>query len=73
MPGRVDEVQLIRFAVLRGVLQRYALRLDRNSALALEIHRIEHLLRHFTIRKATAMLDKAVSQCRFAMVYMGND
>src|SRR5690606_16688858 len=40
---RVDDVELVGLAVARGVLERDALRLDRDAALALEIHRVEHL------------------------------
>ena len=41
--GRVDQVQPVRLAVARRVLDAHGLRLDRDAALALELHRVEQL------------------------------
>jgi hypothetical protein len=49
------------------------LRLDGDAALALDIHRVEHLLLHLAQRQAAGDLDQAVGQRRFAMVDMGDD
>ena len=54
VPRRVDQVDLIVEPVARAVLQRDALRLDRDAALALEVHRVEHLVLHLARRQAAA-------------------
>ena len=41
---RVDEVQRVRLAVARLVEQAHGVGLDRDPALALEVHRVEHLV-----------------------------
>ena len=47
MAGRVDQVQVVGLAVGGRVLDPHGLRLDRDPALALEVHRVEHLRRIF--------------------------
>ncbi len=42
----VDEVQLVGLPVVGVVEQPDRLRLDRDAALALDVHRVEHLLHH---------------------------
>jgi hypothetical protein len=71
--GRVDEVQLVGPAVRRGVVERHTLGLDRNAALPLEIHRVEHLRAHLAFRQPATKLDKPVRQRRLAVVDMGNN
>ena len=44
--GRVDQVELVGLAVLRGVEDAHGLGLDRDPALALEVHRVEQLRAH---------------------------
>ncbi len=46
MAGRVDQIEDVGLAVLGRVGQPHRLRLDRDAALALDIHGIEHLLLH---------------------------
>ena len=46
MARSVDQVQLVCFAVLGLVIHRDRMRLDRDAALALEVHRIEQLILH---------------------------
>ena len=46
VPGRVDHVELVALAVLSVVVERDALRLDGDAALALEVHGVEHLGLH---------------------------
>ena len=58
--GGINKVQLVRLAILRLIVERHALRFDGNTALSLKIHRIEHLIRHFSLRQTAAMLDKAI-------------
>lgn len=73
MPRGIDKVQLIGFPIFRLVIQSYTLGFDRDTALPLQVHRIEDLSRHFTVRQTTTGLDKAVGQGRFTVVDMGND
>ena len=73
VPRRIDEIELVVGAVLRLVLQGDALRFDGDAPFALQVHRIEHLRLHFSRLQPAAQLDEAVSQCRFAVVDVGND
>ena len=47
VPGGIDQVELVDFAILGGVQHADRVRLDRYAALALQVHRIENLLLHF--------------------------
>src|SRR6056297_271066 len=73
MAWRVDEVELIDLSVRRRVVQRHALRLDRDAALTLDIHGIEYLLGHLPIGQAAAYLDETIGQRRLAMVDVSDD
>ena len=44
--GRVDEVELVGFAVVRLVHHAHGVGLDGDAALALEVHGVEHLRLH---------------------------
>ena len=70
---RVDQIQAIFVPILRGVVQANALRLDRDAALALEVHRVEHLRLHFALAERAGQLEQSVGQGRFAMVDVGDD
>src|SRR5690606_27077691 len=69
----VDQVQDIVLAVLRPVVEAHGLRLDGDAALALDVHRIEHLLAHLALGKAPGELDQPVGQRRLAVVDMRDD
>ena len=71
--GGINKVQLVRLTILGLVVERHALRFDGNAALPLKIHRIEHLIRHFSLRQTTAMLDEAIRQGRLAVIDVRND
>lgn len=73
MAWRVDKVQLIALAVQRIVVERDALRFDRDASLALDIEVVENLLSHFPLHEPAAVLNKAVGKCGFAVVDMGDD
>ena len=73
MPWRVHKVQDIFLTILRCVIEANGLRLDGDTALALNIHGVEHLLFHLTICEAAGFLDQAVCERRLAMVNMGDD
>ena len=46
---------------------------DGDAALALQVHRIEHLRHHFALRKRAGDFQQAVGQRRFAVVDVRND
>src|SRR5262245_31484343 len=68
MAGRVDQVEDIVLAILGLVFEPDGLRLDGDATLALDIHRIEHLLDHFARLQPAGELDQPVGQRRLAVV-----
>ena len=73
MTGRIDEIQPVCFSIVGVVLKRHALGLDRNSPLALEIHRIQNLLGHLAIRQSTTPLYETIGKRRLAVIDVSND
>ena len=71
--GRVDEVQDVRLAVFRRVIQPDRVRLDGDPALALEVHRVEHLRFHLARLEGAGDLEKAVGERRLAVVDVRDD
>ena len=72
VPGRVDEVQLVGLALVRPE-HAHGLRLDRDPALALEIHGVEHLVAHLALGHRAGDLQDAVGQRRLAVVDVRDD
>ena len=50
---RVDQVELVGLAVGRGIHHANRMRLDGDSPLPLQVHRVEHLLLHLARRQAS--------------------
>ena len=73
VPGRVDEVQLVGLAVLRLVEHAHGLGLDRDPALALEVHRVEQLGAHAARVDRVGRLEDAIGQRRLPVVDVGDD
>ncbi len=73
MAGRVHEVQDVGLAVLGLVVEPDGLRLDRDAALALDIHVVEHLLDHFAAFQPARLLDQPVGKRRLAVIDVGDD
>ena len=73
VPGRVDEVQLVGLAVARGVEDAHGLGLDRDPALALEVHRVQDLGPHRARVDGLGHLQDAIGQRRLPMVDVGDD
>ena len=72
--GRVDQVQLVGLAVALGVVEHaHRLGLDRDPALALELHRVEQLSAHRAGVDGVGQLEDAVGQRRLAVVDVGDD
>ena len=73
VPGRVDQVQLVDLAVGGGVEDPHRLGLDRDAALALEVHRVEQLGPHRARVHGVGELEDPIGQRRLAMVDVGDD
>ena len=73
MAGRVHQVENIGLSVERLVFEADGLGLDRDAALALDIHRIEHLLFHVARGHRSRLLDQPVGERRLAMVDVGDN
>ena len=73
--GRVHQVQLIKLAILRAVIEADRLSLDRYPALFLDLHTVENLslTRHFAVGHAAAKLDEPVCERRFAVIDVRDD
>ena len=68
VPGRVDQVEHVPLP-----LDAHGLRLDRDPALALELHRVEHLRPHVAAGDGVRQLEDAVGERRLPMVDVGDD
>ena len=68
----VDEVEFVRLAVF-GVVHAHGVELDRDAALALEVHRVEDLCPHTSLIERTSEFDQPIGNGGFAVVDMGND
>ena len=73
MSRRVDEIELVGLPIRRPIVQRHALRLDGYATLAFQVHGIENLIAHLTIRQAAADLDKAIRQGGFSVIDVGDN
>ncbi len=71
--GSIDQIELIPVTVVSLVIQPYGMGFDRDAALALEIHGIEHLSHHFPLRKGSGSFQKTVGKGAFTVVDMRND
>ncbi len=73
MSRRVHEIQNVSLAVFGRIGEAHGLRLDCDAALALDVHRVEHLGFHVARVERAAKLDQAVGKRGLAVVNMGND
>src|SRR6185369_562817 len=75
MARRVQQIQLVSDSILGRVHHSNGVSLDGNSALALQLHRIQHLLLalHFTRREGPGGLQETIGKGRLPMVDMGDD
>src|SRR5690606_16285433 len=70
---RVDQVELVLFAISGAVVHAHCVQLDGDAALALEVVAVEHLLLHLALRQRAGTLEQAVGQRRLAVVDVGDD
>src|SRR5262249_10736453 len=68
VPRCVDELQLVT-----AQRHRNRLRLDRDPALSLELHRVEELLAHLALGDGTRELEDPVGERRLAVVDVRDD
>ena len=71
--GRVEEVEEVGLTILGVVLHRHRMALDRDAALALEVHGVEGLLLQLARADGVRELEDAVRQRGLAMVHMRDD
>ena len=71
--GGVHQVDQMLGPVGAAIGEAHGLRLDRDAALALELHRVEHLAGHLALLQAAAALDQPVGEGRLAVVDVGDD
>ena len=70
---RVDQVEAVDEAIVRGVLESDGPGLDRDALLALEVHRVEDLARHLPPLDRVGQLQQTVSERRLAVVDVRDD
>src|SRR5271155_1811542 len=70
MPRRINQIQPVFMPIRSVVMQPDTLSLDRNPALALQIHRVQPLRLHLPLRKRPSKLQQTVRKRRFPMVNM---
>ena len=70
---RIDQVELIRLAVVGIIGDADGIGLDRDAALALDIHRVEQLRLHVALVDGMGELEDAVTDRGLAMVDVRNN
>ena len=70
---RIDQVELIRLAVVGIIGDANGIGLDRDAALALDIHRVEQLRLHVALVDGMGELEDAVTDRGLAMVDVRNN
>ena len=73
VPGRVDQIQDVGLAVVGLVGEPDRVRLDRDAALALEVHRVEDLRLHLARLERARHLEETVRERGLAVVDMRDD
>ena len=68
VPRRIDEVERVLLAVSRGVQEADGMRLDRDAALFLQVHRVEHLAHRFLGVHGAGEGEQSVGQRGLAVV-----
>ncbi len=70
---RVDQVQLVGLPVGCPVRHRYRVGFDGDPAFAFEIHRVQHLVAHFTLLKRAGGFQQTIRQGGLAVVDVGDN
>ena len=69
----IDQIEFVGLAVPGGVVQGHRVGLDGDSALTLDVHRVEDLVPEVTIRHPATELNQPVGKGRLAVVDVGDD
>jgi hypothetical protein len=72
MPGRVDQVEHVLAAFVR-VAHRHRRRLDRDAALALQIHAVEHLVALVARTDRAGLFQHPIGQRALAVIDVGDN
>ena len=73
MPRRIDEVEVVDLPIASLIDECSGLRLDRDSTLALDVHRVENLRFHLAVGEPTATLNQTIGERALAMIDVRND
>ena len=73
MTRRIDQVQLVRLAILGLVQHRHRVGLDGDAALLLEVHRVKQLVFHLARRDRAGPVQQPIGKCRLAVIDVGDD
>ena len=73
VPGRVDQIEDVGLPVVGVIGEPDGVGLDRDPALALEIHRVEDLGFHLALLERAGHLEEAVRERGLAVVDVGDD
>ncbi len=68
----IDQIELVGNSINR-MREADSLRLDRDTALALEFELIEELVLPLPLRERSRHLKDSICKCRFSVIYVGND
>ena len=73
MAGRIDQVQDVLVAILRFVIKPDGVSFDRNAALTLKIHIVEHLILHVASTDRASQFEQSIGKRRLTVIDMRND
>ncbi len=73
VPGSIQEVELVHFAIPGEVVHAHRMGLDGDAALAFQIHGVQHLGLHLPRRQRAGQFEQAVGKGGFAVVNVGDD
>jgi len=73
MARRVDQIERVDLPVGGGVIERDGAGLDRDAALALQVHVVEDLVLHLARRNGVALFKQPIRQRRLAVVDVRDD
>ena len=73
MPRRIDQIELIRLAIVGVIGHANGIGLDRDAALALDIHGVEQLRLHVAFVDCMGEFEDTVTDRGLAMVDVRND
>ena len=69
----VEQVEFVFLAIFRHVAHGHGVHLDRDPALALEVHRIEQLVLLLSLGNGARHFEQAIGQCGLTVVDVGDD